>query len=381
MLLYIDSLFGEGRQREVKPLHSIPETLNQLYLLAMREHARDGVLLQGAGDEWTPTPDWRFDRHVIRVAVYGKERLGLDAGRRVAIISELRPEWLLVDFAAVGLGAISVAIPPDLSTEAMAAALQDASPHAVFFSRSVREKMTALRGRLPDTHAWIAFDGSASAQRPAHEVDFEHVLELGGTLDTPERAQVFRAGAREAAPEEIVLRHYRETEDDLPSYEELTQGDVIDQLKGGWAVQSAQPGDLVYMLGGTVTLDLRLALYSFLGDGYSMVALGNPGREAEEISRLRPHKIIASSKSLESVLQKNRARSRGRADTSSGWRQLAERLTPQSRQRRARKAIIEGLGGRARWVGPTTPLDPVLSAQLSSAVAVGTLGVGVAHPV
>ncbi len=377
MFLYIDSLFREGEQREAKPLHTIPDTLTRLYLLAMREHNRVGVFLHGSGDRWEPTPDWRFDRQVIRTALYAKERLGVGAGQRVAIVSELRPEWFLVDFATAGLGAVSIAVPASLSPDGLAATLEHANPHAVFFSGRVRESLQAMASGVLDRRGWVCFDGGSDGEI----VDFTQLVELGGTLDTPERAQDFRAGAREAQPDEVVIRHYLESAHGHATYVDLTHREVLERLKASWADNRPLPNDLVYVASPAVSLDLRLTLYAYIGDGYSTVALGNPGAEGPEIRSLQPHNIVASSKAIEAVLDNHRACSDEQAERVTGWRRLTARLSRQPRQNRERQTVIEALGGRARWVGPTNPLDPALSALLSSAVAVGTIGGAAAHPV
>ncbi len=378
MFLYIDSLFGEGRERETEPLQTVPDTLTGLYLLAMRQHDRTGVFLHRSGDRWEAMPDWRFDRRVIRTALYAKERLGIDAGHRVAIVSELRPEWFLADFAAVGLGAISIAVPSDLSADRLAATLDQANPHAVFFSGRVAGRLDAVAARTPATCSWICFDGLASSAA----IDFERLVELGGTLDTPERAQVFRAAAREAQREAPVIRHYLESADGHLTHVDLTQGEVIEQLEAQWTALPPRPGHLVYVSAPALSLDLRLMLYALLGDGYSTVALGNASQEVREIPTLQPHSIVVSSEVIEKLIDDHRARSKGQdpAERPSGWRRLAARLTRQSGSDPERQAVIEALGGRARWVGPTTPLDPALSARLSAAVAVGTVGAAAAHP-
>lgn len=377
MFLYIDSLFGDGQQREAKPLHTIPETLTGLYLLAMREHDRAGVFLHGSADRWEPMPDWRFDRQVIRTALYAKERLGVKAGQGVAIVSELRPEWFLVDFAAAGLGAVSIAVPPNLSPRGLAATLEHANPDAVFFSGRVRESLQAVAGGLLDKRGWVCFDGSPEGEA----VDFAQLVELGGTLDTPERAQVFRAGARDAEPDELVIRHYVEPGDTHPIHVDLTHREVVERLKASWAENPPQQGDLVYVASPEVSLDLRLIVYAYMGDGYSTVALGNPGAEAREIRTLQPQSIVASSKAIEALIDDQRARSHEQAaQRVTGWRRLRARLSRQPGPSRDQQTVIEALGGRARWIGPTNPLDPALSALLSSAVAVGSLGAAAAQP-
>ncbi len=377
MLLYIDSLLGEGGARDAKPLHTIPDTLTRLYLLAMREHDRPGVFLQGSGDRWQAMPDWRFDRRVIRTALYARERLDVDAGQRVAIVSELRPEWFLVDFAAAGLGAVSVAVPPDLPADRLAATLEDACPNAVFFSGLVAKKLSVVGG-APDARSWFCFDGGASSTA----IDFEKLVELGGTLDTPERAQLFRATAAEAQPDEPAIRHYRSSADACPTHVDLTHREVLERLEDNWAANPPRPGDRVYVSASALSLDLRLLLYAYVGDGHTTVALGNANAEVGEITTLRPHGIVVSSEAIEKLMDDHGAPSnrQGQPEPLSGWRRLAARLTRASRPDSEQQAVVEALGGRARWVAPTTPLDPALAARLGSAVSLGTVDARAAQP-
>ncbi len=192
---------------------------------------------------------------------------------------------------------------------------------------------------------------------------------------------MFRAGAREAQPDELVIRHYLESAGAQALHVDLTQREVVERLKACWAENPPQRGDLVYVASPAVSLDLRLTTYAYIGDGYSTVALGNPGAEAREIRSLRPHKIVASSRAIEAVIEEQRAGSDEPAESVTGWRRLRARLTRQPRPSRERQTVIEAMGGRARWVGPTNPLDPALSALLSPAVAVGAVGAAAVQPV
>src|SRR4030095_10825890 len=102
----------------------------------MRHHAREAVVLSRNGEQWAPLPDWRFDRQVIRIALYLKERAGLKAGDRVAIVSELREEWLAGEWGAAGMGAVSVAVDPALPPARLTGALVEAGPRVIFASEA-----------------------------------------------------------------------------------------------------------------------------------------------------------------------------------------------------------------------------------------------------
>ena len=98
-------------------------TLPRLFVRAMRKHDRSAVLLDRDGERRRETPDWRFERQVIRLALFLRDRAALAPGDRVAIVSSLRPELAVAEFAAIAQGATSVAIDPALAADQLALAL------------------------------------------------------------------------------------------------------------------------------------------------------------------------------------------------------------------------------------------------------------------
>ena len=95
----------------------------------------------------------------------------------------------------------------------------------------------------------------------------------------------------------------------------------------------AREGDVAYVDAPRVTLRKRLAMAAFVGDGHTTTALGREGRAAEDVTELRPHKVLASEPWLAAACD-------GRGPR---W--------PAGLDRRwARRRVQEALGGRLRWV-------------------------------
>jgi long-chain acyl-CoA synthetase len=368
---YLDSLFaegGEGGAREVAPLRAVPETLNRLHADAMRQHARRTALLIREEAEWRPMPDWRLDRQIIRLGLYLREQLGVAPGERVALLSELRPEWLIADLAALGLGAVSVAIDPRLRGEALADALEDTGPSVTFVSGAAHNLLVSLDGRAPRHGQLIALDSAVTSDGV---MSLHTLLEMGGTLDTPERAQSYRTAARDLAPDWPAIRHYRQAAGGGLDRVELSQGEVIARLRAGRLREQARPGDLAYVSDPTISLAGRLALYAFLGDGYTTTALAPAGRELSDLAALHPTKIVAPAALLAEAVRAGEAREEERSGSDGGWLRHAARSAPLARARRDRRAVRDTLGGRARWVGSTEPLDSALAGRLRSVAVVG----------
>lgn len=379
-LLYLDSLFVEGNKREIAPRRGQPETLNQLYAHGMREHARENALLTPGDAAWSGTPDWRLDRHVIRAALYLRERLGFEPGQRAVLLSELRPEWLIADLAVLGLGGVSVAIDPRLTHQDLVAALEDAAPRFTFVSAAAQRALERLDGRAPPQGQVIALDSAAARDGG---VGFQTLLDMGGILDTPERAQAYRTDARAVSANQPAVRHWRRRADGPSDWIELTQGDVIERLRTGWLREPARSGDVAYVSDPSASLTTRLALYAFLGDGYTTTALATAGGMLDDMAVLRPAAIIAPAELLAAAVHAavTSARAGGRRDRATtpagvgkaaerSWLQRAAALAPRTPARRKREAVQEALGGRARRIGSGEPLDAVLAEQLGVVAAV-----------
>jgi long-chain acyl-CoA synthetase len=351
LLGYLDSLFVESEARSVPPPREIPATLNRLFAGAMRAHDRTTALLHSDGGVWRPTPDWRLDRQVIRLALYLRERIGVAPGDRIALLAELRPEWLVADLAALGLGAVSVALDPRLGGQALGTALADAQPMLTFVSPAALAALTRLDGRAPAQSQLVLLEPPTAASELA---SLDAWLELGGTLDTPERAQAFRASARELDPNAPAMRHYIATPSGW-SRIDLTQGEIVARLRTGPLAERGRPGDVAVVLDPAVSPAARLAVYSFLGDGYTATALAPPGARPEDLVALRPTVVVAPPALAGDIVRAAAPRP--------GVRRWLGR----------RRATGDLLGGRLRRVDAIGPIDATLASRPGARLTVRSL--------
>ncbi len=199
-----------------------------------------------------------------------------------------------------------------------------------------------MREALPDGAQLISFAG---ATPPDGVTLFASVLDLGGTFDTPEHAQTFRATARDAAPHEPAICHYERAVSGKLEPENLTQGGVIGRLEEDWLERPAQEEDIAYLVGPEVGLDLRLATYRFVGDGRSTIAVGTPGRESEEMHDLQPAAIVAPAAVIEAALESPPPAAEEERRGPKDWLQRVLRLTSGARTLRIEIQYIRLSGG------------------------------------
>jgi hypothetical protein len=338
MLLYItaEDVFGDDgpQHKGPRPLHRIPETVAGLFDLGLRHHVRKAAMAWPGSEGFEQVPDWKLDRLAIRVALYVRERCGVEPGDRVAVLGRLSWLWPVVDFAAMGFGSVPVGLEHDLSDDVVADVVTEAQPRLLFVTDpESTERATRLRsaGRLGDTT--IVAEGLPEEDGL---LPLEKLQDLGAVLDTAERAQGFRAVSRQIAAEGAALWHVAAAGD----LSRLSHRDAMALIEPRLRERPAQEGDIAYVEGPRASLNARLALASFVGDGLTTTALGHGTRADKDIAELRPHKMVVSNDWVDSACRGQGPR----------WPVGLDRPW-------ARRRLLERLGGRIRWIETASPLD------------------------
>src|SRR5919205_952929 len=88
---------------------AVPSSVPGMCLEALERHAKADALSLKKSGQWLHIPGEAIIRRVRAVAL-GLSALGVRKGDRVALLSENRPDWSVVDLAILGLGAVNVPI-------------------------------------------------------------------------------------------------------------------------------------------------------------------------------------------------------------------------------------------------------------------------------
>ena len=87
----------------------LPQTLPHYCLESFRRNKKPDALAYKIGDIWQRISGGEAIERIRRIAL-GLRSLGIEAGDRVAVISENRPEWSLTDLALLSVRAVNVPI-------------------------------------------------------------------------------------------------------------------------------------------------------------------------------------------------------------------------------------------------------------------------------
>jgi long-chain acyl-CoA synthetase len=120
----------------IEPTHQnlpTPSTVPEMCLTALRAHMkRDAVNLKREG-QWIHLPSEAIETRIRAVAL-GLSALGVRKGDRVALLSENRPDWSIVDLAILSLGAVNVPIYTTQAPEQVRYILEDSGARMLFVS-------------------------------------------------------------------------------------------------------------------------------------------------------------------------------------------------------------------------------------------------------
>src|SRR3954449_3812489 len=98
----------------------------------------------------------------VRHLSLGLRSIGVEAGDRIAILSENRPEWAIADYACLAARCPNVPIYPTLPARQVEYILRDSGAVALLVSSIEQlEKVLAIRERLPALRHIVAFDAGA----------------------------------------------------------------------------------------------------------------------------------------------------------------------------------------------------------------------------
>ena len=187
------------------PRNSQPGTLSQLFFDAVTRHDKPDALQHKVSSVYQPISSRLLAERVRRVAL-GLGELGVQAGDRVAIFSENRPEWAIADYACVTSAIADVPLYPNLPPEQAAYIIRDSGAVAIFVSDEAQTaKVASVRDRCPSLKHVITF---ATARHAGADHTLEEIEAMGATVDDEARRSAYRSAADAVRPGDLATIIY-----------------------------------------------------------------------------------------------------------------------------------------------------------------------------
>ena len=157
----------------------IPQTIPHFCIESFRLNDKADALAYKVGDAWRKISGPEAIERVKRIAL-GLSSLGVKAGDRIAIISENRPEWSLMDLAILSLRAVNVPIYTTQAVEQIRFILEnsDAKMLCVSGKKIYKHAEEAIRS-VERLERLIFFDSEAVAENDRRSVTLDSIEQQG----------------------------------------------------------------------------------------------------------------------------------------------------------------------------------------------------------
>ena len=201
------------------------ETICQLFINTIKSYPKDDLMLYKVKGHYTPISTEEFGEKVINFSL-GLKALGLNAGDKLIILSENRPEWTMTDVATLCLGGITVPIYTNLSPEQIKYIVNDSDAKVVVCSNEeLWGNVESIKSELPLVSHFITFLPDA----PEGMKTFNDILELG-KQKSQEEPELFEQLALAVKPADVASIIYTSGTTGEPKGVMLTHSNFISNV-------------------------------------------------------------------------------------------------------------------------------------------------------
>lgn len=275
------------------------ETLSQLFLNTIKTYPKDDLLLSKKEGKYVPISTEEFaDR--VKCFSLGLRDLGLEAGDKLIVLSENRPEWVISDIANLCLGGITVPIYTSLIPEQIKYIIDDSDAKIVVVSdQSQWQKIEAIKPQLTKVTSYI----TCLSEAPEGVLTFAQVLERGRKMDK-QNPGLFEKMALEVKPDAIASIIYTSGTTGPPKGVMLTHSNIFSNVKTCSSLLPFKDTDTVLSFLPLSHILERMGMFVYLYNGMSIGFAESIDTLGENLIEVRPHIMVNVPRVLEKIYAK-----------------------------------------------------------------------------
>src|SRR5215212_5412094 len=350
-----------------------------LILAAVLRHNKTDAFNHRDDGKWHNTSAASFVERVKNVAL-GLAELGVKSGDRIALLSENRPEWSIIDLAILSLGAINVPIYTTQAVEQIDYILSDSGAKAIFISnrRLFKHAQEALAKRPLDHLVFFEPEGTENVERAISLAQ----MEQSGREHAQQRPDAFDAYLQAVRPEDLATIIYTSGTTGEPKGVMLTHNNFMSNVLSIAKGLPITPADVALSVLPLSHIFERTGFYVFCYCGVSVYYAASFDQVGENLREVAPtimtavprlfekvyHRIIKKGMAEKGFKKSVFLRSLAVGQRYGELRDKRRWILPGLRikQNLASKLVFskwrEGVGGRLRYfVSGGAPLSPALS--------------------
>jgi long-chain acyl-CoA synthetase len=274
-------------------------TLSQLLANTVKTYPKPDCMLFKKGGAYTPISTQEFGDGVKHLAL-GLKALGFEAGQKLCILSENRPDWTMTDFATLCAGGLTVPIYTTLVSEQIRYIIDDSDAAIVVVSTADQwKKVEPLRPGLSKVRHFITF----AEEAPAGVLSLEAVMDKGKAL----------AGSKPGLFEELVARVkpgdeatliYTSGTTGVPKGVILTHDNLVSNIKTASDIIQFSSKDTVLSFLPLSHILERMVMFTYMYKGCTVAFAESVEAVAQNLLEVRPHIMVSVPRVFEKIYTK-----------------------------------------------------------------------------
>lgn len=281
-------------------------TIPQMFLHQCKKYGNQkAAYLYKKNDVYVEMTYQELKEKVVALAI-GLLDLGIHSGDRVGILSENRIEWIISDFAIVGLGAVDVPIFPTLTAKQVEYIFNDCQVTAIIVSNNFQlRKVLEFKDQLPSLrHVFVMNEDYETSDFSVKSLS--NVMARGYDLKTPEeRNKIFEEFCHKVKPDDLLTLIYTSGTTGNPKGVMLTNNNIISNIKDSMiAVDFNETDVLLSYLPWCHSYERTAGFYSGFSAGALVAIAESVETVGANILEVRPTIMTTVPRLLEIVKQK-----------------------------------------------------------------------------
>jgi len=275
-------------------------TLSNLLLNTLEKYPKPDLMMVKKEGRYTPISTQEVGDTIKHFSL-GLAELGHGRGDKLIILSENRPEWIMVDLAGQCLGGVTVPIYTTLVPEQVKYIINDSDAVTVVVSNALQwRKVEAVRGDLPGVRRFITL----AVESPAAGVlTMAEVLAKGRAAAAAEPSR-FEKLARTVQPEDEASIIYTSGTTGLPKGVILTHSNLVSNVTAVSTILAFSDKDTVLSFLPLSHILERMVTYTYLYKGCSIAYAESIETVAENLLEVRPHIMVSAPRVFEKIYAK-----------------------------------------------------------------------------
>ncbi len=275
------------------------ETLSELFLNTIKSYPKDNLILYKEKGFYHPISTEEFGKRV-RYFSLGLKDIGLNREEKLILLSENRPEWIIVDLATLCLGGITVPVYTSLVPSQIEYIIDDSDAKVVVCSnKELWSKLEEIRSRLIKVSHFIIMEKEA----PPGILTYQEVLEKGSRLDK-DKPYLFEEISLSIKPSDTASIIYTSGTTGIPKGVMLTHANFVSNIKSCASILEFSAEDTVLSFLPLSHVLERMVTFTYLYKACSIAYAESIEKVAENMIEIRPHIMVSVPRVFEKIYSK-----------------------------------------------------------------------------